>query len=296
MVTANILKASEQIGWLTIVLGLVSVALLTYGWWGVRRTIGILLAVDLATIFLYTWSLGSPSGVPVMVRQTASGITATVDGNIFTQPGAHAERVGLYSPAQAEYITSSNGGVAATGPIAAFANAIRFAVPGSGWTNIVSSDRPGGPQFGSFILTKPGDAWSVNPRGEIVGKPGAILWLRTFPPRSHFHLSATLMRPDGTQGVLLTDRSGRNGFLLAIRMDHRDARFYFWHNGQIGNCTCKHPQLFPVAFTPMLQRVLRFFLPEHDSRNGPDPYGLGGVHTPSVYRGPVPAPESTGAR
>ena len=44
-------------------------------------------------------------------------------------------------------------------------------------------------------------------------------------------------------------------------MDHRDARFYFWRNGVLGNCTCSHAATFPVQTVPMLQRLLRFFLP-----------------------------------
>lgn len=260
-VAAALLLYGEQISLASILVGALSVALLAYSWGVDRRGPTALVTVDLAILFLYAWSLGAPSGLSIVVRTTATGFAATVDGNTFYQPG-HARRIGLYSAAATDYNVLSNDGRIVTGdsPLSWLANATRFAPPRSAWTGVSVATGGRETAISAGRITPLRGAWSANRRGEIEGSPGAVGWLAATGGRS-FRFSGTLMRPDGIQGVVLDNGPGRTGFLLAIRMDHRDARFYYWNHGRVGGCTCHRPQTFPVKVEPMVQRLLRFLLP-----------------------------------
>jgi hypothetical protein len=260
---ASLLLASEQIGWLSVLLGFAAVVLLAHGWARIHARRVLIICADLAVVFVYTWSLGAPSGIRVVIVQNAHGLTATVDGNSFHQSG-HVERLGLLASARRQYVTTSDGGRQLTdgSAFALLANTTRFAVPAPAWTGITL--QTAGHVDQTFTSIQPAHgSWTRNPRGELEGSPGALGWFSATPAEltKGFTFAATLMRPDGTQGIVLADPTGRYGYLLAIRMDHRDARFYYWNRGQVGLCTCSHPPTFPVQFTPMAQRVLRYFLP-----------------------------------
>ena len=87
-------------------------------------------------------------------------------------------------------------------PIAWLANTSRFAAPRSAWNDI--RFRTGGQTraIAANDIVPARGAWSTDPGGEIEGSPGAIAWIAT-PNGKSFSVSASVVRPDGIQGVIL---------------------------------------------------------------------------------------------
>ncbi|HEV3312914.1 MAG TPA: hypothetical protein VG815_20585 [Chloroflexota bacterium] len=268
---ALLLLYQEQFGVVSSLLATMS--FLAFGWslsWGRRRLL-LTVASDLALLFAYTWSLGP--AIHVVIRSGPNGYSADVGGNTFFQPSRSfrtpstgPQRVGLFAGPSSRYSATSNGGVSVQGrsPPAWLASAARFAVPRPAWSNVrLRVAGLASRTINASDITPAGDSsWSTNPRGEIQGSIGGAGWFAAIPGRT-YTISGDLHRADGLQGILVgvTGKGDGYGYLLAIRLDHRDARFYYWNNGVVGPCTCHHPVTYPVAVIPMVQRLLQFALP-----------------------------------
>ena len=264
IVTILLLAQERVTGLLFLLTAVFSIAL---GWglaWRPRRPLAV-VAMGLAVVLLYTWSLGPEDSV--VVRATPAGFTAVVDGNSFFQPdriphGVGAGRLGLYAGGYLDYTEGANGGTVAAGasPLTWLANALRFAVPRPAWAHLRLQTKGTVTSVSAADITPARGTWTTNPRGEIEGSLGAVGWIQAGLSRT-FTLSGDLVRADGRQGILLGVGPTGHGYLLAIRLDHRDARFYYWNNGIVGVSTGSHPGVFPVATVPMIQRALQFALP-----------------------------------
>lgn len=240
-------------------------------WWSVgwrRRAWITALTLDLGLLVVYSWSLGQ--SIHVTVRATRAGYLADVGGNSFFQParrtrepGAGVGAIGLFAGAASRYVVGPAGKPAPSitlSPLTWLATLSRFAVPRPAWSSVQLTARSHAKSFSAAQIRATSGSWSANPRGEIEGTLGAAGLLGQ-PGSRRFTFSADLMRGDGIQGMLLGIGPKGYGYLLAVRLDHRDARFYYWNNGVIGICTCARPITFPVATIPMIQRALQFSLP-----------------------------------
>lgn len=239
------------------------------GWW---RNLKIVTAVvfDLLLIFAYTWSLGE--SLHVVVHGSRILYYATIDGNPSVQfsralrdnpSGQGPDRIGLYAGADSDYVVTAFGTSstpAANTPFGWLDNSLRFISPKPAWANIHLVAGPARHPIPTSRVVNVRGNFGSNPRGELEGSLGASAYLANLTSRQ-FIVSADLMRPDGTQGLLFGVGSRRYGYLLAIRMDHRDARWYYWNHGMEGACTCHRVATFSVHTEAMLQRTLRFLLP-----------------------------------
>jgi hypothetical protein len=263
---AGLLLAQEQISKLPVALAILSLGALA--WLGRRSgaKFAALVAVYLAVVFAYTWALSQ--SMHIVIRGSSGRISVQIDGRIrFSQPisrGAQAPSnvwVGLYAGAPFIYVVGSNGqGNLEGSPVSRPADAIRFAAPRPGW-RLLLSDRASRRGISAPQIQTVSGRWSTNPRGEIEGSVGAIGWIGRVPAAG-FTLSGDLLRADGSQGIIFGIGSKRQGYILSIRLDHRDARFYTWRNGLAHACSsCHRSLLFPVSLTPMIQRALLFLLP-----------------------------------
>jgi hypothetical protein len=264
--SAGLLLAQEQITPLSLVLGVASMAVLAWAAGRPGAKAVALVALDLALIFLYTWSLGQ--SMQVVVTGSPTRISVDINGNThFSQPlgrfksaAARGMWLGLYAGAPGTYVVGANGEFppSSSWP-ASFATDLRFAVPRPGWNLKLSAGGTTGPVTAAELQPGIGN-WSTNPRGEVEGTLGAIGWITKLHSPT-FRLVGRLSRADGWQGIVFGFGSKKNGYLVTIRADHRDAQFYYWKNGPTMNCTCHYPVRDPVPTIPMIQRSLQFLLP-----------------------------------
>ncbi len=272
-VTMLVVLGQEQLSPVTILLSLVGLAALAWSSAGLSRVVTASAVLNVALIFLYTWSLGET--IHVSIESTGATYVANVGGNRlplklvppnvprgWKRDGTH-HRVGLYSSTANDYKATALGAALtppATDPLTWLAQTFRFAVPGPGWINLhisragstrLNLDRPDLSSDGSGV-------WSSNPRGEVAGTLGASGYFPS-PVVGRYDMSGNLVRADGVQGLLVgINRHGR-GFLFTVSMDRRYLRWYIWH-GVRGRMLTETPVL-NLGITPMIQRALRFTLP-----------------------------------
>ena len=264
-----------------VVLTLVALGVLIgcLGW--SHRRYCLLITMDLLLIFAYTWSLGET--MHVVIHVTPRGYTADIGGNTrwvsfpLPETARHparalsrrpAPRVGLYAGTNDEYIVDPIGGpgfLSSTAHFKTIAGWLRFATPSAAWTNVhITYPSPSGQKRVNVSkLTSTSGNWSPNVRGELAGTPGAIGLVPGKLPRS-FTLSADLMRSDGIQGVLIGTHLPKQGHMLVIAMDRREAWWTPWLGtgpGHWAEAPQPQPQ-FPIDDGVMaIQYVLRNFLP-----------------------------------
>jgi 4-amino-4-deoxy-L-arabinose transferase-like glycosyltransferase len=249
-----------------------------------RRRYSLVMVLQLAMIFTYTWSLGE--NLRVLIHVTPSGVIADIGGNIrhlrlprapLLLPGARTDihqppaplRIGLYSGTTDEYVVDPIGGPGFPGIAGSFkplAQSLRFLTPISGWSHVTISypHRTGRARIGINRLQTVSGTWGTNVRGELAGSFGAVGLIPHRVTTGYFTFSANLLRPDGLQGVLIGSSLPRHGYLLSIRMDERQAWFTAWRGpGRYRwNQVSQPTPLFPIRDNVMVvQYVLRTFLP-----------------------------------
>src|SRR5579884_4166927 len=252
------------------------------GWW--RRPVAVTLAVDLMLVFVYTWSLGET--VHVVVRSTANGYVAYVEGNVarLQIPGCrsqrspwptvclsrqaarrlpHGHRIGLYGAGVNRRAVSPLGGASlqdTSSLLARLGTAFRFATPNSAWTNvqITVTKRNGPVTYRPKRLRASYGNWFKNSRGELEGSLAAYGFFAHRRPWQ-FAFSADLVRPDGVQGVLVgVNRRGR-GYLLEVNMDQVIAE---WHlSNHQPRARLGSTPTFRVHALPTTQRIVRLAPP-----------------------------------
>lgn len=223
-----------------------------------RPVLATALLLNVGFILLFFWSLDETHHV--MVHVTPSRIAATVDGDttiLNAKPagsgfGLESAPLGSYRiQATGEAIQSDTGDL--FGRVAA---TFRLAEPSSAWSNIRVS-LPNGRRLdpGPLWVVSPSGSWSTNRRGERRGSPDSYA---LFAPiaSSSYTLSADLLRPDGTQAILVGLQGVSHGHALELRFDQPDALWITWSAGNFvtgeGGGRLNH-----VALIPEIQRVVR---------------------------------------
>lgn len=140
--------------------------------------------------------------------------------------------------------------------------AFRFLTPAPAWANL-HARLPG--SLAPFNLTSVGavrGSWDQNARGELAGSRGALGVVR-MPPSARFAFSVDLLRPDALVGVVIGRRLPGRGYMLAIRMDERQAWWAGWRGPHFGRW--RHiPSSRPFPLNDLageIQYVLRTLLP-----------------------------------
>ena len=253
-----------------VTVGMAILALAAWVWSTTKfsRIVTVSVALNVALIFLYTWSLGESINFSIQV--TPTGYVANVEGNRLALSGVATKagpslgslRTGLFASAANHYKATPLG--AAEEPphhnlFTWIADTFRFASPGPAWRDLRL--RPHGAQASTLSragLVAARGTWSVNPRGEISGSLGASGYFssRPTPP---YQLSGYLMRADGIQGLLINVNPEGRGYLFTISLDRRYLRWFAWNNGK-GTLLAERPVL-SLGTEPMIQRLLRFTLP-----------------------------------
>jgi hypothetical protein len=247
--------ASERLQPIAVVLAVLSIGVLVLVQ-ELSRRILILLALDAAIVFLYLWALDQP--LHIVIQGDRSQYVVTVGDRTAAFPASGGGRIGLYTGRSSDYTVSALGDAPppSGGPVAALAEALRFAGPGPAWAN-VHVNVPGGTDAGDSLFRLPASGWSTNRRGELAPVTGSapVFSSRVY---TRYTLSAELMRPEGTQGVLLGVARDGHGYLLTVRMDNEAASWNSWH-GRSFTPLAGAP--FSVDAQGMVRRALRAVLP-----------------------------------
>ena len=262
----------ERLTLLVVLLALAALGTWIWSASGLTRAVSATVAVDVALIFAYTWSLGE--AIHVSVQATPTGYIATAGGNTLRlplvpvnqplrwSPIAAGLRDGLYSSPVLDYKASPIGAAqmaAPTTPLTWIAQSLRFAVPGPAWSNLQIVGSAGrNIRFGQSNLSDSLGSWTKNPRGELQGSLGSSGYFPPIPGH-RYELSGNLVRADGVQGFLVDVNSIGRGFLFTVSLDRRYLRWFTWH-GSRGRLLAEQP-ILSLAPVPMVQRVLRFALP-----------------------------------
>jgi hypothetical protein len=228
--------------------------------WRRNRALSLIILADLLLIFAYLWSLDE--SVHVVIKASDGRYAATVGGQTITIPHAPAGgHIGLVAGRVWDYRVQPTGEAVAQPPhtvLERFGEFVRFAAPKPAWTNLTVRSTAG-----TFAVQKPSElfvytgGWKVNPRGELEGDLGSSA-LTGLAPAGNYTISADLMRPDGTQGILVGVGPRLRGFLLAIRMDRPDTTWFVWDRTQTPvNLATTYIGVSTVA---MIQRTVRLFL------------------------------------
>lgn len=238
---------------LPAVLLVIGAAVLSGAWPAKRRWV-VVLILDLTIVFGYLWTLDE--SVHVEVRATANGYIATIGNDVLrARVPVRAGRVALMAGDVYSYRVLPTG----EAPFPEFPSllnrlgeAVRLATPQPAWSNVTitragKTQHLGTPQY---ILAGSG---SVNIRGEWESAGGAAAFAPVLSPP--YTISADLVRPDGTQGLLVGLTQSGQAYYLQIRMDRPDASWTAWSAGQARNGVAGAS--IRTDFVEMLQRVLR---------------------------------------
>lgn len=240
---------------LTILLGIAAVRL--GRWWPGRRGVVTTLTVDVLLIFAYLWTLDER--LPVTVVVTSRGYTATIGTNrLVAQVPPRPGRLALFAGDASSYRVQPTGEAPfPTTPtaLARIGEVVRFATPKPAWAGIRVTR--GGR---ALVMRAPALAltgrFTGTVRGEWESSGGVAAFAAVLRPPYVVH--ADLMRPDGTQGLLLgLDQQGQ-AYLLQIRMDRPDLAWVRWLAGATGPGISGSP--VRTDLYEMTQRTLRLLL------------------------------------
>jgi hypothetical protein len=253
-----------------LALGLLLAGLIVSGWLTSRRTLSLTLIVDVLLVFLYLWSLDDR--IHVVIQATPHGFVTHVGADLAPLPSPYrAGQIGFVAGSMEEYRVQPTGEAfpvdqgdgsgylgASYRTLADLGQRLRLATPKPAWVNIMLSGPSGRSSPPASLGNLPSGAdWRHNVRGELEGDPGAIMLLPA-PPTNSYTLSADLLRPDGTQGILVGIDATDSGYILAIRADQPDALWFAWKHGRI--LQPLGGTLMHVQTVPMIQRDVRLIL------------------------------------
>jgi 4-amino-4-deoxy-L-arabinose transferase-like glycosyltransferase len=230
------------------------------GLWQRNRAIALTILADILLIFAYLWSLDE--SVHVVINASGNTYTALVGGQTISIPRpTSGGRIGLFAGKVWDYRVQPTGEAEAGPPhtlIERFGEFIRFAAPKPAWTNVVVRS-----QRGAFPVRDPSQlfvytgSWSNNRRGELEGDLSSSALVNAVPA-GDYTISADLMRPDGSQGILVGVGPDLRGYVLTVRMDRPDATWFVWDRS--GTPTALPNSYINVSTLAMIQRTVRLLL------------------------------------